>query len=424
MGVDDGLGGMNRPIRVLHLSLTDGAGGADIAAYRIYESTRKAGADARIAVRRRVRAESEAVEIPLRRAAKAAASVMDFIAARVQKSSNPFHRSTNLVPTGGMSISGFEPDLVHLHWMGSNALSLGEISRIRVPVVWTLHDSWPFAGAEHHPSYPEDDRFVAGYQRSNRVHSSRVDVDGLVWKRKKANWHRKFHLVAPSTWMAEQTRRSLLMGDQPIVTIPNPLPKFPELNPAKAAERGRWGIGAEEFVVVTSGMGGTHVESKGWPILRDSLAEIARHGVPIHLLIIGQDHPPEDVPIGIRCSVTGVLKDSEQVGEALSCGDVFVTTSSIESFGLAAAEASAIGLPVIASASSGLLDVVEDGSTGWLVEPGNVQQLAGAIAAAHREPVDARLRGERGRERAQRLWSLERVGTDYRTLYERVVSDL
>lgn len=414
---------MKRPIRVLHLSLTDGAGGADIAAYRIFEATRDAGADARIAVRRSVRPASEAVEIPLPRIAKIAGDVADFIAARVQKSSNPFHRSTNLVPTGGMPIPGFEPDLVHLHWVGSNSLSLGEINSIPVPVVWTLHDSWPFAGAEHHPSYPQDDRFVMGYQRLNRIHSSRIDVDAFVWRRKKADWHREFHLVAPSAWMAEQAKRSLLMGDQPIVTIPNPLPRLPEFTPGDASERARWGIGAEEFVVVTSGIGGTHVESKGWPILRDSLAEFAWQGVPIHLLIIGQDHPPADVPIGIRCSVTGVLKESGHVVRALSCGDVFVTTSSIESFGLAAAEASAIGLPVIASASSGLLDVVEDGSTGWSVEPGDVQALVDAIATAYRDPMETQLRGERGRERAQRLWSMKRVGKDYCSLYERVLSD-
>lgn len=414
---------MNRPIRVLHLSFTDGAGGADIAAYRIFLATRDAGADARIAVRWRVRSESEAVEIPLPGFAQGGASVADFIAARVQKSSNPFHRSLNLMRTGGMAIPGFEPDLVHLHWVGSNALSLDEINTIPVPVVWTLHDSWPFAGAEHHPSYPQDDRFVTGYQRGNRVHSSRVDVDGLIWKRKHAHWRRSFHLVAPSSWMAEQAARSRLMGAQPITTIPNPVPTSPVPTfPARASvdgqERARRGIGAGEFVVVTSGMGGTHIESKGWPILRDSLSELARQGVPVHLLLIGQSRLPTDLPTGIRCTVTGVLDGADQVSRALSCADVFVTTSTIESFGLAAAEASANGLPVIASGSSGLRDVVEDGATGWLVEPGDVASLVSALSHAHRDPVEARVRGENGRERAQSLWSMERVGTAYRTLYE------
>ena len=412
---------VNAP-RVLHISLSDYRGGADIAARRIFEAVRASGVDARLVVRDASGDSESVVELPLPGIRRGLVDLSMFIAGRVQKSSNPFHRSLNIIPTGGMSIEGFDPDLIHLHWIGSNTLSLREVQNLPVPVVWTLHDSWPFSGAEHHPSYPQDERFVAGYHRDNRVHSSRIDVDGWIWRRKELTWSRPFHLVAPSGWMAEQARRSQLMGNQPIVTIPNPVDLEAFTSRDRTRERARLGIEPDEFVIVTAGMGGTGIHSKGWPLLRDALRNFASGGVQVRLLMIGQDQIPTDIPIGVDCTVTGVLEEPAEVGRAMSCGDVFVTTSAIESFGLVAAEASAVGLPVIAPRASGLLDVVVDGETGWFFDPGSVESLSATMLEAYRMPKEVLRRGAAGLMRAQRIWSMHEVGRQYRELYEGVLA--
>jgi hypothetical protein len=61
-------------------------------------------------------------------------------------------------------------DLVHLHWLGDGTLSIEEIGRLLMPLVWTLHDQWAFCGAEHYTSPPvpgetasSDERFSVGY---------------------------------------------------------------------------------------------------------------------------------------------------------------------------------------------------------------------------------------------------------------------
>lgn len=409
-------------LRVLHISLSDYRGGADIAARRILEAVRASGVDARLAVRD-ARGNSESViELPLSRSRQGLIDLSMSIAGRLQKSSNPFHRSLNIIPTGGISIKGFDPDLIHLHWIGSNTLSLREVQNLPVPVVWTLHDSWPFSGAEHHPSYPHDDRFVTGYARDNRVHSSRIDVDGWIWRRKQHAWSRPFHLVAPSEWIAEQARRSQLMGNQPVVTIPNPVDLEAFNSGDRTQERARLGIEPDEFVIVTAGMGGTGIHSKGWPLLRDALREFAPGGVQVRLLMIGQDQVPIDLPSGVDCTVTGILKEPAAVGRAMACGDIFVTTSYVESFGLVAAEASAVGLPVIAPRASGLLDVVIDGETGWFFDPGSVESLSTTILKAYRMPEEILRRGAVGQMRAQQMWSMQEVGRQYLQVYEGVLA--
>ena len=43
-------------------------------------------------------------------------------------------------------------DLIHLHWIGNEMISIKEISHINKPIVWTMHDMWPFCGGEHFTS--------------------------------------------------------------------------------------------------------------------------------------------------------------------------------------------------------------------------------------------------------------------------------
>ena len=58
-------------------------------------------------------------------------------------------------------------DLINLHWIQGEMISIEEIGRIKKPIVWTLHDAWPFCGTEHFPNGLNDKRYEYGYFRSN-----------------------------------------------------------------------------------------------------------------------------------------------------------------------------------------------------------------------------------------------------------------
>jgi glycosyltransferase involved in cell wall biosynthesis len=98
-----------------------------------------------------------------------------------------------------------------------------------------------------------------------------------------------------------------------------------------------------------------------------------------------------------------------------------VVPSRIESFSQTASEAQACGTPVVAFATSGLLDVVEDGVSGLLAEPYDTTALGAAIASVLQDAeLRARLGGQ-ARDRAVRTWSMPVVAAQYLDWYAEAV---
>lgn len=100
-----------------------------------------------------------------------------------------------------------------------------------------------------------------------------------------------------------------------------------------------------------------------------------------------------------RVTLTGPVSH-EQIPDYLRSFDLFVVPSltNRESFGVAAVEASATGLPVIASRVGGLPEVVLDGKTGLLVPPGDIDALATAMSRLLTDPALRTQMGQAGRQ--------------------------
>jgi starch synthase len=98
--------------------------------------------------------------------------------------------------------------------------------------------------------------------------------------------------------------------------------------------------------------------------------------------------------------------------------DVFVNPSRAESFGVAALEAAASGVPVVASHVGGLPEVVADGETGLLVPPEDPAALAAALAGLIRDPSRRRALGRSARERAVALYDWQACARRMEQLYE------
>ena len=91
-----------------------------------------------------------------------------------------------------------------------------------------------------------------------------------------------------------------------------------------------------------------------------------------------------------------------EVAACYSACEIFALPSRGEGFGLVYLEAMARGKPVIGGAHGGAPEVIDDGKTGYLVQHGDVPQLAMSIETLLADPALAREMGARGRERLNR----------------------
>ena len=150
---------------------------------------------------------------------------------------------------------------------------------------------------------------------------------------------------------------------------------------------------------------------------------LVRRELPATLVLVG-DGPERDAAehevdtLGLRKDVR-FLGKVESVGDVLRGSDLFLLPSSTESFGLAALEAMACGVPVVASAVGGLPDVIEDGTTGFLVPVGDVSAMANRALQILEPTTLARMR--RAAAEHALKFSADHVVPQYEALYNEVL---
>lgn len=155
-------------------------------------------------------------------------------------------------------------------------------------------------------------------------------------------------------------------------------------------------------------------------------ARVLRQGIKARLAMVGDGSERTNVEHRARC--LGVYDHCVFVGKQpkivdyLSAADVLLLPSEQESFGLAALEAMACEVPVIASRVGGLPEVVTDGETGFLSEVGDVDKMAADAAKLLTDETLRREMGQRARESAVARYRTDIVIPQYIAFYERVLS--
>lgn len=155
------------------------------------------------------------------------------------------------------------------------------------------------------------------------------------------------------------------------------------------------------------------------------LAQLSSGEPPSYLVLVG-DGPDRaslerlgrDLGLKDRLRFLGRRSDLEAIMPAF---DVFALVSSRESFGLAIVEAMAFGLPVVATCVGGPARIVQEGETGFLVEPGDCEAIQTAFLQMRADPQMRRRQGEAGRVRANALFSARRYAEEVASMYKELV---
>jgi glycosyltransferase involved in cell wall biosynthesis len=411
-------------MKVLMLNTYDNVAGADRAARRLQLGVRAAGVAADLLVQFKFGDGENVIclDSPWRKVTRRLKLYLGMLAVRLypQKPENNF--TPALLPDRlAAQVSRIAPDILHLHWLGAGFCQIETIEKFSQPIIWTLHDSWPFTGGCHVPGdchkYQEQCGAcpVLGSSREN-------DLSRWTWQRKNRSWRNlRMTLVAPSRWLADCARASSLLGGCRVEVIPNGLDTDKFAPKDKMVCREFLGLPQDRPIILYGAVNCISDPNKGWHLLQPAL-QIVGKGLPDAVAVVFGCAKPEVMQeSGMEVVFLGPLQDEGLVA-AYSAADVFVAPSLQESFCQTVVEAMACATPAVAFGATGPLEIIEHQLSGYLAQPYEVADLARGIVwiLADRDR-HARLAAA-ARNKVIRDFALEKVSQRYIDLYREVLA--
>lgn len=345
---------------------------------------------------------------------------------RLQKTVNVNLHTGNWLPsTWADEFEVFNAEVVNLHWVAGETLSIEDIGCIRRPLVWTLHDMWPFCGAEHYATDDDSARWRTGYNKANRPVGDRgMDLDRMVWQRKRRAWKRPIQIVAPSRWLADCARASVLFRDWPVSVIPNVLDTgiYRPLNRDFCREA--LGLPGDRQIIMFGALGGGRDPRKGYDLLLDALSRLAAKVDAQNVLcvVFGQSEPQNPPVLPFPTRWMGHVHDDFTLALLYNAADVMVVPSRQENLPQTATEPQACGCPVVAFDCTGFPDALVHRETGYLARPYDTADLAGGIRWVLEDADRRAALGRAARARALQLWAPDVVVPQYLQIYEAAIA--
>lgn len=376
-------------MRVLIINTTERRGGPAIAAYRLTEALKSNGIKAKMLVLEKETDKVTTIAIDKTLAVKRGL-FMERLRLNLSNKLGRQHRYRLDLGSAGEDITNLpefrQADVIHLHWINDGMLSLSMLERIirsGKPVVWTLHDMWPFTGICH---YAHDcDNYMKHCGSCPQLNSSREkDIAYRVFKKKQALLqHSSIRFIACSSWLKEMARKSSLLQGMNITCIPNAVDTRLFHPRDKATARRDLHLPAGKRLLLFSSESVTD-KRKGFDYLVDALKELmAAHPEwqeQLGLVVLGKDSEKisyADIP----CTVFPMpyMSDEKQTAEVYNAVDLYTIPSLQDNLPNTIVEAMACGVPCIGFNVGGIPEMINHLHNGYVADYKNTQNFAEGI---------------------------------------------
>ena len=256
-------------MKILHVGYSDKLGGAAIAMMRLHTSLKKIGLDSNVLVGEKL-SEDKNVIGPKNNYEKFFNNLKIKIARQkkyIYRHNGKYSHSLNLFKSNLVSkINKINPDIINLHWINNELISIKDISKIKIPIVWTFNDMWPMCGGEH---YSEDDRNKLGYDKvQKRSDENGFDINKFIWEQKKKYWKLKIkHIVCISNWLKNKATESDLFKENLISFIPCALNTKVWTPVDKDAARDQLNLPKNKLILLFMSTNGNNDQRKGYKFI-------------------------------------------------------------------------------------------------------------------------------------------------------------
>lgn len=284
-------------------------------------------------------------------------------------------------------IQKIDPDVIHLHNLHGNYLNLPllyeYLIKVQKPVVYTLHDCWPFTGKCSHYTDISCYKWQSVCSNCPQIHQypSSVFFDFsktmFLDKKRWTNSLGKLKIIAVSKWLESQAKKSFLQN-YPMECIYNWVDStvFKPYHSLEVLKE--YGIDDSKFSVILVSAHWNRKDGKWHDLLQLSKSL----NQDIQIIVIGNIKKSEELPE--NCISINYVSDRTKLAELYSFSDVYVHLSTEDTFGKVIAEAMSCGTPAIVYDSTACPEIVGE-YCGYVVPKRNVSDVVKAIEVIRNE---------------------------------------
>ncbi len=298
-----------------------------------------------------------------------------------------------------------KPDLVNIHWLGNEFMSLKEVQSIKVPIVWTLHDMWVFQPFLHYTS------------EIHKINSKPFFSNYLLQRKKKLR-KKNINFVSTSNWMLKKIEDSNLFYKHQLKKISCGI-NFEIWKPEdKQNCKKLFNLDNNKKIILYMSIGGNNIR-KGLHLLMDSLKFVKND---FQLVIVG-DQYPTNIPKQLNYKFIDSPKDVYTRRSLYNAADLLAAPSILEAFGLVALEASACNLPSVIFNKTGLTEVIKHKENGYVSEFSNIKDYARGIDWIFDELSENPKRFENIKNQVKNKFDIKYISNMYLDIYKSLIND-
>ncbi len=355
-------------MKILHVGYSDTKGGASIAMMRLHKSLIDLNIDSKVLVIEKI--SNDPNVIGPKKSLDVIMNDLKQVLARQKKyffkKQDRFSHSLNIFRSNIVKkINLINPDIVNLHWINNELLSIGQIGEIRQPIIWTFVDMWPMCGGEH---YTDSSRYKEGYLKSNKDIKG-IDLDRWLWNKKRKNWKSKIkQVVCISDWLKKKALESKLFYNTNIEKINCNLDLAIWKPIEKNVARKVLDLPMEKKIFLFVSTNGIDDDRKGFNYVDKALNNILSQRNDFELLILGKGNNLGEKKYKYRVIDKILDGNPTELKLIYSASDLILAPSTLEAFGQVALEGGSCGVPTIAFNGTGITDIIEHKYNGYLAD--------------------------------------------------------
>ena len=410
-------------MKILHINYHQNQGGASVATNRLVEALNKNNIDSKLLVSEKkdqnkyVLSQFQNIyEIYFHKIKKLLAIYIK----KLLSANNIYKDSISLFPSNlHQRINQSKFDIINLHWICNEMISIKEIKKINKPIVWTLVDMWPFTGSTH---YTENNFYKFSDKKFNE--KKIFNIQNWVLNKKIKHFDKDIVVICISKWLEKLAKESYVFKHNKIYTIPCTI----DVNDWKPIEkkfaRKILNFNTEQKYFLFSAYNGIKDERKGFDLMLKALTKLNIDKKKFTVVILGNTEGLNKInklyEYNFKIFDQNFNTDKILLKTIYSACDILIMPSRLEAFGQVALEAGSCSLPCVSFKNTGVEDIIKHNDDGYLADYLNIEDLARGINLLNEESINNKM-SKNIRNKVVQESSYENISKKYNDIYKNLI---